>query len=125
MAEPNFSYVNYMVCYYCKNISELLGNRPTRACLVNTSKDGKFKRIGFDDAPIDGSKGCEKFESSGLPAHPTALERLIKQNPKCVSIPSDSHAVETSWDFTNKADTYIPFRKEQPSISDVELDKME
>ena len=55
---------------------------------------------------IDMFEGCEKFESTGLPAYPSILEELIKQNPLCKSIPSDSNATETFYEFPIKAMNY-------------------
>lgn len=40
--------------------------------------------------------GCEKFESSGPPAHPEVKKKLIKQNLKTVTIPEDINVTETS-----------------------------
>lgn len=38
---------------------------------------------------VGGFVNCDKFESSGIPAHPITLRCLIQINPKCKSIPSD------------------------------------
>ena len=77
------------------------------ACSENKTKDGRLRTIMIGENPLDSSIGCEKFASSGLPAHPKVLESLVKQNPKCKSVPSDPNAIEIMWEFTNKADKFL------------------
>jgi hypothetical protein len=57
---------------------------------------------------VDETIGCERFESSGLPAHPTVLQKLIQRNPRCQEIPIDPAATESSWSFSDKINQYLP-----------------
>jgi hypothetical protein len=87
-------------------------------CGENMSSDGKYARITYGDESarlgrdkiesVNGYDGCDKFEPSGLPAHPSVLEVLVQRNPLCSAIPSDPNAKETSWDFSGKIDVYLP-----------------
>ncbi len=98
-----FTGINYGVCSYCNDLIRGAHRDGYReGCKKLEQTDGKYARIPLGD------KGCEQFESSGVPAHPQVLEELIQTNPKCSSIPSDSKATETSWDFSDKMNEHLP-----------------
>lgn len=107
----NPSNVNYLVCRYCKNQRIITIYNPDDnlyACAVNKAKDGKLRTIMIGQKePLDSFIGCEKFESSGLPAHPVVLEKLIEVNSECVSIPQDPAAKEIDYKFTDKANGFL------------------
>ena len=69
-------------------------------------RSAKLAKAGIDS--VNGSKGCDKFSASGVPAHPQILEDLVSNNPKCSAIPSDPNATETSWDFSDKMIRHLP-----------------
>ena len=113
--QTEFTLINYEVCHYCKNmVYGWTRDEMLQGCGLVKNSNNKFARLtilggditnlkekyGID--AINCLKGCDKFEPSGLPAHPRVLEEIIKNNSACQSIPSDSKAVETSWDFTLK-----------------------
>ncbi|MCK5025653.1 MAG: hypothetical protein KAS15_03630 [Nanoarchaeota archaeon] len=119
--ELAFTGVNYMVCKYCNSLMrgrhrdgsndgcKLIQNKDGKYSRINTLGNhlsGRLKESGIDF--VDGSIGCEDFNPSGIPAHPKALEVLVKNNPKCSAIPSDPNAIETSWDFYGKMDKFLP-----------------
>ncbi len=117
--ENDFHWFDYQVCHYCINL--MRGSHRdgyNEGCGLRKSEEGKFARITLGDQiaelkeyeidSVDGSVGCEQFSPSGVPAHPIVLERLIKQNQKCASIPSDPNATETSWDLCDKIDRVLP-----------------
>ena len=104
----NITMSNYMVCHYCKYIA--IGSRMDSSGGWNYGcskdvKNGEYARIVLGKSSheeINGFVGCEKFEPSELPAHLTLVTRLIENNPLARNIPTNSDAVETSWDFGNK-----------------------
>ena len=118
----SFTRGNYDVCTYCKY--RLLAQDIEdwkEGCSVNIKPDGKFARISmggldyiegrtqvFGEEYINMRKGCDKFESSGLPVHPQAYPHLIQQNSLAQSIPVDKNALETSWEFELKRRKFIP-----------------
>ena len=117
--ELSFTWINYNVCQYCQNI--IIGvhrDGSNNGCKLIKNREGKYARITLgnrkkelDEHNIDsvnGLKGCESFESSGLPAHPKVLESLTEANPLCSTIHSDENARETSWDFAEKRDRSLP-----------------
>ena len=111
---------NYMVCNYCislirgghrdgsKDGCKLIQNSEGIYARKNVIPQmyGALKSYGIDF--VDGINGCEKFESSGVPAHPEALEVLVKRNPRCSSIPSYPKALENSDDFYSKVEGFLP-----------------
>lgn len=102
--------INYVICRYCKNERHILIYSPDDylyACSKNKTKDGKLRSVNTGQEPIDGFIGCEKFETSGLPAHPQILEELIQINSKCKSIPVDITATETFFEFSHKAEHFL------------------
>lgn len=105
--EPIFTYCNIDVCAYCKN----LAIAPTRddwdyGCALRVPEKGDEISLSSDELNI----GCERFESSGLPAHPAIYEYLIRQNPLAKNIPVDQKAIETSFDFGRKIKKYPHYR---------------
>ncbi len=117
--EDEVSFMGGMVCNYCVSLIRGEHRDGSRdGCKQIQNQEGKYARItvleeyvGLGESGIDfvnGEKGCEKFESSGVSAHPQVLEILVKSNPKCISIPSDPNALETSWDFYTKVNTFLP-----------------
>lgn len=121
--------VNYLICKYCKNQRIIHLYNPDDnlyACAVNTAKDGRLRAImiGQND-PLDSFVGCEKFVSSGLPAHPVVLEKLIEVNSECVSIPQDLNATETSFKFSHKADRFLHKANENSGGHYVDRDKVQ
>lgn len=109
---PYFTNANFEVCNYCKNIA--LGARErgdgwNYGCGKSLQKDGACEQLSpFLDfgGPINPYYGCESFEPSGLPAHPSVHKKLIRANPLAKNIPVDEKALETSWDFGIKMTKY-------------------
>ncbi len=117
--ELKFSLINYEVCYYCSHLVRgKYRNGYIGGCEIRQNEAGKYARIslggqcsifrkyGLD--VVDGIKGCEQFQSSGMPAHPIVLESLLKANAKCADIPTNQLARETSADFERKVKEYLP-----------------
>jgi hypothetical protein len=108
----NFFPINYEICNYCRHIGLYLGKEDYETvCSLDIDKEGRCKQVliggkistlSGDIFVIDSNKGCEKFEPSGLPAHPSVIDKLIAKNPLAKNIPSDSEAIETSYDFSDK-----------------------
>lgn len=104
---PKFTQINYAVCLYCANqVREWRGGGESldRACLFEKREDRTYPPLV--DAVEE--KGCGKFKSSGMPAHPSVLEVLVMKNPACNSIPSDADATLTSWNIEKEAEKYLP-----------------
>ena len=100
----SFSGINYMICAYCKHIA--IG--PTRdgwneGCGLRLTPQNNYFNFGDDLNPFF---GCDKFESSGLPTHPSIVDILVERNSLASTIPVDENATEGSYDFSNKRDTY-------------------
>ena len=108
--EVSFTGINYQACLYCSKVMQAATRDDYQYACGLRETDGQFARVGGIDHPqsIDIYKGCDQFVPNGLPAHPQVLEVLIKANPKCSTIPSDPNATETSWDFTDKMQRYLP-----------------
>jgi len=119
--ELEFTNINYLVCLYCKHLVRMNGKYVgwhTNGCSLIQNEEGRYARLAFAERieelkkdgidAVDGEKGCDKFENSGVPAYPSVLEELIKANPKCKTIPFDPNAIETSGGFSVKIDKYLP-----------------
>ncbi len=114
-----FTGINYDICQYCEHlVGEPNRDGHNYGCGLR-KRQGKHARLAYDEKSVkslaedgidsvNGYEGCDKFQSSGLPAFPQILEILIERNPLCSTIPSDPEATETSWDFSNKALSYLP-----------------
>lgn len=117
MAEENEFTVNHLVgCIYCKHIF-VTDLDPSNTVLeeycshkTNRNSDGYFARITIYPREaermkekgiksVEGFVNCDKFESSGILAHPDTLKCLIQCNPKCKSIPSDIGAKLSPYDL--------------------------
>ena len=116
-----FTGINYMVCQYCINLMKgKIKNYSKNGCKLIQNQEGDYARINLLDDYltgllkksgidlVDGEIGCEDFTPSGIPAHPKALEVLVKKNPKCSAIPSNPYALEASGDFESKIDKFLP-----------------
>lgn len=114
---PAFLLQNFMVCHYCEHQAigppdYKQGLSPSGyACSLNIIKDEIFRPIGPFDAKvsehaIDGKRGCERFEASGLPAHSSVVAKLVSYNPLAKNIPVDPNATETGSDFEEKMRQY-------------------
>jgi len=97
--------LNFFVCLYCRNVAIY----PTRddndyACAKNQLKSGRYRQLSLfpNKARLSIHEGCGKFESSGLPAHPSIIEELVNLNPLAKKIPVDENAKEVAWEFVNK-----------------------
>ncbi len=110
-----------MACEYC--ISLIRGEHrdgSNDGCKQIQNQEERYARLNdlgeylapkLREARIDfvnGIKGCEKFEASGVPAHPEALEVLVEKNSRCRSIPVDPKSLETSWEFYAKLNKFLP-----------------
>ena len=93
------------VCHYCKH--QAIGwpdykqglDPAGYACSLDITEDNVFRpiapfRFKGDDYSIDGSRGCGKFEVSGLPAHPSVIGKMIANNELAKTIPVDPTAPE-------------------------------
>ncbi len=98
-----FTGINYHVCLYCSHVMRGMQRDDYKDGCGLQETDGKYAGVRDIDY-----KGCDQFNSSGLPAHPIVLETLIRANPKCSTIPSDPKATETSWDFEDKIKKHLP-----------------
>lgn len=98
-----FTNINYMVCCYCRNIA-IAESHPSivYGCGVHVKEDGIISR----EEEFDMVKGCDRFEPSGLPIHPTIFKELVKYNNLVRTIPIDKKAIETSYDFANKIEKF-------------------
>mgnify|MGYP001615188467 CR=1 FL=1 len=98
-----FSGINYDVCIYCKNMAiGYAKDDVSYGCALQKSSKipgWEYKTLGYG---INGSLGCEKFESSGLPVHPKVLEKLIASKELIKKIPVSEKATETSWELYDK-----------------------
>ena len=105
-----FTFINYRVCNYCSHLMRGMHRDGYNDGCGLRQTDGKYATIGGGESAVsvDGWKGCDQFSPSGVPAHPQVLEQLVRENPKCSQIPSDSNAIETSWDFEDKVRKYLP-----------------
>jgi hypothetical protein len=103
------------ICHYCRH--QAIGQDDYKqgldpsgyACSLDITEDEIFRPIapfGFkgDDYSIDGSRGCEEFEASGLPAHPSIIQQMIANNSLAKTIPIDPKATEE--DFVEKMRKY-------------------
>ena len=54
----------------------------------------------------DSQKGCEKFESCGMPAHPNIVKILLENNPLTIEIPIYPQATESGYDLIGKRNEY-------------------
>lgn len=106
--KPSFTYANYIVCCYCSHLVRAAGRDDyLHGCGLVKNDQGQYKAISLSRKyGIYGLIGCDRFNASGLPAHPDVKRDLIKQNPKTISIPEDPNATETSWDFEDKIGRY-------------------
>ena len=114
----SFTGINYLPCNYCSHLMRGEHRDGYNQGCGQIKTDGKYARVTFGDESVplskqgidsvNGLRGCEQFESSGVPAHPQVLEALVQQNPKCSTIPSDPNATETSWDFSDKINRHLP-----------------
>ncbi|MBS3079426.1 hypothetical protein J4218_04850 [Candidatus Pacearchaeota archaeon] len=117
MVEESEFTVNYLVgCIYCKHIF-VTDLDPSYIVLeeycshkTNRNSDRYFARITTDPSEVERMKekgiksvggfiNCDKFENSGMPAHPDTLKCLVQCNPKCKSIPSDISAKLNPYDL--------------------------
>jgi hypothetical protein len=102
---PELPRMHSIVCHYCRH--QAIGwpdykqslDPAGYACSLDIIKDNVFRpiapfRFKGDDHSIDGSKGCGKFESSGFPAPPSVIDKMIKNNPLAKSIPIDPDTAE-------------------------------
>jgi hypothetical protein len=117
--KPQFSMINTFACCYCKNlVLEPDRDAPNLGCglLRNRNECGRlatfveeferWKKDGLDAEYLH--KGCEKFEPSSLPAHPRVYKLIVRNNPRCKSIPIDKNALQTSYEFVEKIKRYLP-----------------
>lgn len=114
----NFTGINYLACNYCSYLMRGAHRDGYNGGCGQKQTDGKYARITLGDESarlsehgidsVNGMKWCDQFEASGVPAHPQVLEVLVKNNPKCSTIPSDQNATEISWDFSDKMDKHLP-----------------
>ncbi len=114
--------MNYEVCHYCRHLMrEASRDDYLEGCGLVKNSQRKYARITLGDEvtalkkkygidSVNSLKGCDRFKASGLPAHPQALEVLVRSNPKCSAITSDPKAIETSYDFSRKINQYLPKR---------------
>lgn len=114
--KAGFTGINYFVCSYCSHL--MRGQHRdgyNDGCGLRQNDVGKYARINLGDNlsehgidTVNGWKGCETFNPSGIPAHPQVLEILVRNNSKCSAIKSDPNATETSWDFSDKINQHLP-----------------
>ncbi len=115
MAEetPSFTSSSILLCYYCKNLVRTEGKDSFIAgCGLVQNQEGQYARLaGADEVKRVRARGgnafnvylgCEKFEPSGLPIHPSLIEELIEKNERAKLIPVDPNATETSYEFGEK-----------------------
>lgn len=118
--QPGFTLINTAVCTYCTH--RMVGEHDRGSndgCGLRQNPAGNYARIvsSYEDDleqlkgrgidAVDDVVGCDRLEPTGLPAHPLPLERMVRRNPRCSTIPSDPRAIETAQDFGNKANTYL------------------
>ena len=120
MASDSFepSGANYMVCLYCSHLVRA-GHRDgyNMGCGIKQNEDGQYYRLEVKPDVTESKKdgidvvdmyvGCDDFNSSGLPAHPSVIEQLIKQNSRAKLIPVDKNATEAGFDLTNKINEFL------------------
>ncbi len=111
------------VCNYCKHIvidKSAYGKNYGCALTIEGEKykGDKYLRlvnIGYEaykkinnKAPNPGI-GCEKFESSGLPVHPSVINDMIKANPLAAQIRVDETATQNPYAFYEQMEEYPHF----------------
>jgi len=113
--DPSFSNVNFGVCEYCSNLVFYQHQKTvdiSHGCKLTKDDNGEFLSIDRYEKTGDeltiSQKGCNRFEPSGLPAHPIPYEELLKLNPLARQIPVDESATETSFAFAVKQERYLP-----------------
>ena len=119
--EPHFGNGPYWVCFYCKSLrifeaeSARFDDNDEYACNLQRDSDGRYPSVSRFEQRSDDltllQKGCGKFESSGLPIHPTILDEISDVNPLTKNIPVDSNATEDGFEFDAKVKQHLP--KEQ------------
>ena len=97
---------NFYICFYCANLvrGETRNSKEYDLYGCEKRKNGKGRYIQLGNTLQEGS---EDFTPSGLPAHPRVLKELVRINPKCSSILSDSNATESGYDFDDKVKKYM------------------
>lgn len=106
--DTQFTSMNYLVCHYCRH--QAIGvirqqyNRDGKVrygCSLRETKEGHYRKIapmpGCYD--IDGTMGCDKFEPSGMPVHPSIIDTLVENNIKATTIPVGEKAPKTAEAF--------------------------
>jgi hypothetical protein len=112
----SFDIINYYPCLYCKNLvifkstSSRFDDLDEYGCKLDKEVNGKYPELHRYEKSTDDfsliEKGCNKFISSGLPAHPIVLKEMVKINPLTNNIPSDKNATETGFDLWDKIEKY-------------------
>ena len=120
---PEFTHNVRSVCYYCKHFGFYVPKQmevEEDLCSIQTDGDGRYlKLVSYDEEEkINQLNGCQDFEPSGMPAHPSVIDELVRNNSKARNIPVDQDATETGHKFDSKKyDHAVPLhtRKKQPT----------
>jgi len=107
--EHYFPLVNRMICHYCKNVVMAEEGREDFSIGCGIRKiDEKYLEIAngpcfhCSECTINCLKGCDKFESSGIPTHPVLINGITKENPLAKNIPISEQATEQGIEFELK-----------------------
>jgi len=124
---------NYLVCSYCHFFIMGEPSDPHDAaysfgCKLRQNENKEYARViigsqepGLNNInrlirvyrkegveAVDGDRGCDRFESSGLPAYPAAYDALSKRNPVFSSVPVGPKADEQGFGFQDKILKFLP-----------------
>ncbi len=132
-SEPSFTWINRMICVYCKHrVGAPHRDGWNEGCGLRYTPSKGYARLELGRKHVEELKskyhidavneleGCDKFEASGLPAHPRVLVEMIKANPLTSTIPSDEKALETSWDLEFKSQRFLPEENFSKRLEDVQ-----
>ncbi len=115
--------MRFSICHYCMHQVigppdyKQSGDPSGYACKLDVVNN-RFRSIASFKMEggyfIDGSRGCGKFEASGLPAHPLVIARMAKKNPLAETIPVDPNALEGDFDKKMQQYPHVDFDPSLP-----------
>ncbi len=109
--DTQFTSMHYIVCHYCEYQAIGFNRKAGEAhygCSLQETKEGRYRKIapmhtGHD---IDGNKGCGRFEPSGMPAHPSVIDTLVRNNSRAKGITFNGKAAKTEKAFLTEMRKY-------------------